>query len=115
MFEYPPAPQNNDGAVPPTIPSPPCGKTVGNFEAISSSSACVSGDVVMMMSLPAIENWNSLTAFDVIVFVNFTAKLWLGWLQSDASVGYDESPQKLPVALRCVHFSLIYRTIRFIL
>ena len=32
----------------------------------------------MMMSLPAIENWNSLTAFDVIVFVNLTAKLWLG-------------------------------------
>src|ERR1041385_3276897 len=86
LLEYPPAPQNNDGAVPPIVPSV-CGNTVGNFEAISSSSACVSGDVVTMMSLPAIENWNSFTAFDVSVFVNFTAKLWLGWLQSDASVG----------------------------
>src|ERR1043165_2417356 len=106
MFEYPPAPQNNDGTVPPIVPSA-CGKTVGIFEAISSCNACVSGEVVMMMSLPAIENWNSLTAFDVKVFVNLTTKLWLGWFQSDASVGYAESPQKFPVAPRCVHFSLM--------
>src|SRR5262249_4868380 len=106
MLAYPSTPQKRDGTAPPMLPSP-CGKTVGIFEAISSSSALESGDVVMMMSLPAIENWNSLTAFDVSVFVNLTAKLWPGWLQSDARVGYGESPQKLPEAARCVHLSLM--------
>src|SRR6185369_2786769 len=107
MFEKPPAPQKSEGTVPPIVPSPPCGNTVGILEAISSCNAWLSGEVVMMMSLPAIENWNSLTALDVKVFVNLTAKLWLGWFQSEASVGYEESPQKFPVAPRCVHFSLI--------
>src|SRR5215207_6731087 len=106
MLAYPPAPQNNEGMAPP-MSSAFFGKTVGIFDAISCWSASVSGELVMMMSLPAIENWNSLTALEVIVLVNLTAKLWLGWLQSDAMVGYGASPQKLPEAPRCVHFSLM--------
>src|SRR5262249_17741379 len=98
--------QKSDGTTPPMSPSPLCGKTVGIFEAISSSNALVSFSV-MMMSLPAIENWKSLTAFEEKVFVNLTAKLWLGWLQSEDNVGYGESPQKLPEAVLCVHFSFM--------
>jgi len=54
------------------------GKTVGNFDAISWLSGSPAGFVVMMMSLPARENWNSLTEVEDRVFVSLTAKLLLG-------------------------------------
>src|SRR4029078_832848 len=90
------------------------GKTVGNFEAISSLSACPPGLVATKMSLPARENWNSLTDVAPSVLLSLTAKLLLGWSQSELSVGNEVSPQKLPAAFPCVQPSRIYRTIRFI-
>ena len=68
-------------------------------------SASPAGFVVTKMSLPARENWNSLTAVEVSVFVSLTAKLRLGWSQSEERVGNGVSPQKLPAASPCVQVS----------
>src|SRR4030095_13768808 len=68
-----------------------------------------------MMSLPARENWNSFTVEAERVLDNLTAKLLLGWFQSEVSLSKALSPQKLPAAFPCTHFSLMKRTITFIL
>src|ERR1043166_8583812 len=90
---HPPPPQSVGRPTPPGF-----GKTVGNFEAISALSACPAAFVVAVMSLPARENWNSLTEVLERVLVSLAAKLWLGWSQSVLRVGKPVSPQKLPAA-----------------
>src|ERR1051325_4035352 len=99
----PPAPQPTVGK---PVPSTR-GKTVGIKEATFSLSASPDGLVVMKMSLPARENWNSLTAVEVNVLVNLTEKLELGWSQSEDRVGNGVSPQKLPEATPCVQVSFM--------
>ena len=59
------------------------------------------------MSLPDAENWNSLMVVEVMVFDNLTAKLLLGWFQSELKVGKGVFPQKLPAALSRSQASLI--------
>src|SRR5262245_56539271 len=99
----------------PGAPVGSCGKTVGNFDAISWSSASVSGVVVTRISFPARENWNSLTVVGPSAVVSFTARLRLGVLQSDERVVNGASPHRLPRAWSSVQDSSIHRTIRFVL